>query len=68
MEEEKYRLNQDLNAKVINKANVTYLRKTVFMLFIIFTVLSILLLDFGTFWLLFLGENTYPSLKLLSGL
>ena len=42
MEEEKYRLNQDLNAKVINKANVTYLRKTVFMLFIIFTVLSIL--------------------------
>ncbi len=42
MEEEKYRLNQDLNAKVINKANVTYLRKTVFMLFIVFTILSLL--------------------------
>ena len=42
MEEEKYRLNQDLNAQVINKANVTYLRKTVFIIFIIFTVLSLL--------------------------
>ena len=42
MEEEKYRLNQDLNARVINKANVTYLRKTVFLLFIIFTILSLL--------------------------
>jgi len=42
MEEEKYRLNQDLNARVINKANVTYLRKSVFLLFIVFTILSLL--------------------------
>lgn len=38
----KYRLNQDLNTQVINKANVTFLRKSVFLLFVVFTILSLL--------------------------